>query len=92
MSRLSDQSDGKRLLLKERKLNTSITVQDSSYPVVIAVHFKLNENSKAGRGGGRKTLLSFTAALECVTKVKAWKVMLGRNLRPSKEDQEDGVG
>lgn len=48
MSRLSGQSDGKRLLLKERKLNTSITVQDSSYPVAIAVHFEQNENSKRG--------------------------------------------
>lgn len=89
MSCLSGQSDGKRLLLKERKLNTSITVQDSSYPVVIAVHFKQNENRK---WGGKKPLLSFRAALECVTKVKAWKVMLGRNLRPSKKDQEHGVG
>lgn len=88
MSRLSGQSDGKRLLLKERKLNTSITEQDSSYPVVIAVHFKQNENSK----GVKKPLLSFTAAQEHVTKVRAWKVMLGRDLMPAKEDQEDGVG
>lgn len=91
MSRLSGQSDGKRLLLKERKLNTSITVQDSSYPVVIAVHFKQNENSGGGEGGEETPLLSFRAALECVTKVKAWKVMLGRNLRTSRENQEDGV-
>lgn len=61
MSRLSGQSDGKRLLLTERKLNTSITVEDSSYPVVIAVHLKQNENSKKKKK--KIPLLSFTVAL-----------------------------
>lgn len=60
MSRLSGQSDGKRLLLKERKLNTSITVQDSSYPVVIAVHFKQNENSKGKKKNSSPELYSST--------------------------------
>lgn len=60
MSRLSGQSDGKRLLLTERKLNTSITVEDSSYPVVIAVHLKQKENSRREK---KKNLSSFTEAL-----------------------------
>lgn len=69
MSRLSGQSDGKRLLLTERKLNTSITVEDSSYPVVIAVHSKQNENS---RGKKKKTSRGLQKHyLECMTKVEA---------------------
>lgn len=61
MSRLSGQSDGKRLLLTERKLNTSITVEDSSYPVVIAVHSKQNENSRGKKK--KKNLSRFTETL-----------------------------
>lgn len=68
MSRLSGQSDGKRLLLTERKLNTSITVEDSSYPVVIAVHSKQNENSREKKKTSRGLQKH---CLECMTKVEA---------------------
>lgn len=95
MSRLSGQSDGKRLLLTERKLNTSITVEDSSYPVVIAVHSKQNENSRGKKK--KKNLSRFTETLsgmhdkgrglkdaESLSQVKQTREMLWRKKKKKK--------